>query len=222
MNLENCFICKHPVLELTGQFEVLDTYFLEKDDVALQQGAFGWCHSSCLSKSQWGAFWAERRILNMTSVRRFSKLHSDVSLTALCNPRTDERIVLRADGVSFYFQPSVLELKKDCPGGILLPIVEEWNLELDEPELIRIIRDALTKTKSFPLQKLVQALGLNDYLLYPEAIVDGELRFNKELEQEWIGNWVSADMSYNQFIPQAVLESALSTDLMPENPKSTP
>lgn len=217
MKLQKCFICKRSVLELIGQFEVLDTYLLEKDDAALQQGAFGWCHVSCLSKSQWGAFWTERRILNMTSVRRFSKLHSDVSLTALRNPRTDERMMLRADGVSFYIKPSVLEHKKDCPGGILLPIIEEWNLELDEPELIREIRDALTKTKCFPLQKLVNALGLNDYLLYPEAIVDGELRFNEELEQEWMGNWVSADMSYNQFIPQAVLELALGTGARSEN-----
>lgn len=38
MNLNNCFICKRPVLELRGQFEVLDTYLLKKDDVAYQQG----------------------------------------------------------------------------------------------------------------------------------------------------------------------------------------
>jgi hypothetical protein len=211
MNLENCFICKRPVLEFSGQFEKLDTYLLNEDDAAYEQGAFGWCHTSCLSKSRWGAFWAERRIWHLTSVKGFPKLHSDVSLTVVCNPRTDERIVLRADGVSFSIKPSMLEHKKDCPDGILLPIFEEMNLELDEPKLTREIRDTLAKTKYFPLQKLVKALELNDYLLYPEAIIDGALRFNKALKQEWVDNWVSADVSYNQFIPQEVLEPVLST-----------
>lgn len=58
---------------------------------------------------------------------------------------------------------------------------------------------------------LVKALDLKDYLLYPEAIVDGALRFNKALKREWVGNWVSADMSYHQFIPQEVLSLVLNT-----------
>ena len=211
MNLENCFICKHPVLELVGQFEKLDTYLLEEDDLAYQQGAFGWCHISCLSKSRWGAFWAQRRIWHLTSIMGFSKLHNDVALTLLCNPSMDERLVLRADGVSFTIKLSMLEYKKNCPDGIVLPIFEEINLELDEPELIRNICDTLVRTKYFPLQKLIQALELNDYLLYPQALVDGLLHFNKALKREWVGNWVSADVSYSQFIPKEVLELALST-----------
>ena len=136
MNLENCFICKHLVLELVGQFEKLDTYLLEEDDLAYQQSAFGWCHTSCLSKSQWGAFWAQRRMWHLTSIMGFSKLHNDVALTLLCNPSMDERLVLRADGL---------------------------------------------------------------------------LHFNKALKGEWVSNWVSADVSYSQFIPKEVLELVLST-----------
>ena len=211
MNLENCFICKRPVLEFSGQFEKLDTYLLNEDDTAYQQGAFGWCHTSCLSKSQWGAFWTKRRVLHFTQVRGFIKLHSNNSFTILCNPRTDEKFVLRDDGISFMIKHSMLEHKKDCPDGSFLPIFEEINLELDEPELTRKIRETLAKTKSFPLMDLVKALDLNDYLLYPDAIIDGALHFNKALKREWVGNWVSANMSYNQFIPQEVLNLVLNT-----------
>lgn len=210
MNLENCFICQHPVLELSGQFEKLDSYLLNEDDTAYQQGAFGWCHTSCLSKSQWGEFWTERRIWHFTKIKGFSKLDRGISLTVLCNPRLHEKLVLRADGVSFAIKQSMLEHKKNCSSGILLPIFEEMNLELDEPELVHNIRDTLEKTKYFPLHKLIKALELNDYLLYPEAVIDGKLHFNKALKREWVGSWVSADVSYHQFIPQDILEAALN------------
>lgn len=206
MNLESCFICKHPVLELTGQFEKLDTYLLSEDDIAYQEGAFGWCHASCLSKSTWGSFWAERRICNLTSIRGYSKLCNDGPLTVVYHPRTKEKIVLRSDGVSFTIDSSISVNKKDCSMGILLPVSEEINLELDESELVIRIRETLVKNKSFPLQRLIEELGLTNYLLYPEAITDGNLVFSKSLKREWIGNWVSANVTYNRFIPKEVLK----------------
>ncbi len=210
MNLENCFICQHPVLEISGQFEHLDTYLLNEDDTAYQQGAFGWCHASCLSKSQWGAFWAERRIWHLSSIKGFAKFDSNISVTVLCHPRTYEKIVLRDDGVSFSMKQSIMEHRKPCSGGVLLPIFEEINLELDEPARVKEIRDNLEQTGYFPLHKLIKVLELNDYFLYPEAVVDGMLHFNKALKQEWVGAWISADVSYHQFIPQDVLAAALS------------
>jgi hypothetical protein len=209
MNLESCFICNLPVLELNGQFEKLDTYLLNEDDAAYQQNAFGWCHTSCLSKSNWGQFWTERRVWHLTKVKGFSQVYSGTCLSVMQNPRTDERIALRSDGVSFNIKPSLLGHRKDYSGGILLPVFEEINLELDEPTLIHDIRDALVRVKYFPLQQLIEALKLNDYLLYPQAVIDGSLRFDKALKREWVDNWVSANVSYSQFIPQEILDLAL-------------
>ncbi len=174
--------------------------------LAYQQNAFGWCHGSCLSKSQWGAFWTERRIWHSISIKGFSKLHASPDLTVLSHPRTNERIILRSDGISFNIHSSMLEHQKECPGGIMLPVFEEINLELDEPELAHEIRDALVDTKQFPLRKLIDNLNLNNYILYPDAVADGMLHFNKALKREWLGEWISADISYNQFIPDEVLE----------------
>jgi hypothetical protein len=206
MNLENCFICKRPVLELTGQFGNLDTYFLNEDDLAYQEGAFGCCHTHCLSTSSWGRFWSQRRILHFTQVMGFQKLYSNDSFTIICNPCTNDKLVLRDDGVSFTVKDSLFKNKKECSEGILIPILEEMNLEFDNPELTHNIRNQLIKTKSFPLNHLIQALDLNDYMLYPNAIMDGALIFNESLQREWIGNWVSADVSYHQFIPQDIVD----------------
>lgn len=209
MNLENCFICKRPVFELHGQFDKFDTYFLKEDDLAYQQGAFGWCHTSCLSKSPWAEFWTQRVILHFTQVRGFIKLFSNDFLTILFNPRIKEKYIFLNDGVSFTIKDSMLKHKKEFPGGFFLPIFEEMNLELDDREFIRNIRETLVKTKSFPLKNIIEHLNLQDYLLYPDAVIDGKLCFNKSLERYWGNNWVSADISYNQFIPQEVLELVL-------------
>jgi hypothetical protein len=122
MNLDTCFICKRPVLEFRSQFEKLDTYLLKESDEAYQQGAFGWCHARCLSTSNWGAFWADRRIQHMTGIMGFAKIGESDTLTVACNPRTGQVNVLRTDGISFTIMPSALDSKKDCPGGILLPV----------------------------------------------------------------------------------------------------
>jgi hypothetical protein len=210
MNLESCFICKRRVLEFEGQFEKLDTYLLNESDDAYQQGAFGWCHARCLSTSNWGGFWAQRRIQHMTKVMGFAKISEAGTLTAVCNPRTEQVAVLRTDGITFTVMPSALDRKKDCSGGVLLPVSEEMNLEFDDPKLACEIRDSLVKSKSFPLSKLVEALNLTDWLLYPEAILDGMMHFDKTLKREWMGNWVSAVAAYSQFLPQAVVDLVTS------------
>jgi hypothetical protein len=214
MNLDSCFICKRPVLEFEGQFEKLDTYLLNESDDAYQQGAFGWCHARCLSTSNWGAFWAERRIQHMTEVMSFVKSSKIGALTAIRNTRTGEVSVLRTDGITFSVMPSAFDRKKDCLGGILLPVSEEMNLEFDDPKLACEIRDSLVKSRCFPLSKLVEALNLTDSLLYPEAILDGMMQFDKTLKQEWMGNWVSARVAYNQFVPQAVVDIITSASTL--------
>jgi len=211
MNLDSCFICKRPVLEFEGQFEKLDTYLLNESDDAYQQGAFGWCHARCLSASHWGAFWAERRIQHMTKVMGFAKINETSTLTAVCNPRTEQVSVLRTDGITFSVSPSAFDRKKDCPGGILLPVSEPMHLEFDDPKLACEIRDSLVKSRCFPLSELVEALNLTDSLLYPEAVLDGMMQFDKTLKQHWMGNyWVSARVAYNQFMPQAVVDLVMS------------
>jgi hypothetical protein len=212
MNLDSCFICKRPVLEFEGQFEKLDTYLLNESDDAYQQGAFGWCHARCLSTSNWGAFWAERRIQHMTEVMGFVKSSEIGALTAIRNPRTGEMIVLRrTDGITFRVRPSAFARKKDCLGGILLPVSENMHLEFDDPKLACEIRDSLVKSRCFPLSKLVEALNVTDCLLYPEAVLDGMMQFDKTLKQHWMGTcWVSAVVAYNQFMPQAVVDLVTS------------
>jgi hypothetical protein len=90
----------------------------------------------------------------------------------------------------------------------------EMNLEFDDPKLACEILDSLVKSRCFPLSKLVEALNLTDCLLYPEAILDGMMQFDKTLKQEWMGNWVSASIAYNQFVPQAVVDLVTSASTL--------
>jgi hypothetical protein len=147
------------VLEFRSQFEKLEEYLLKESDDAYQQNAFGWCHARCLSTSNWGAFWAERRIQHMTGIMGFAKSGESDTLTAACNPRTGQVNVLRTDGISFTIMPSALDSKK-------------------------------------------------------EAILDGMMHFDKALKQEWMGNWVSAIVAYNHFVPQAVVELVTSASTL--------
>ena len=146
----------------------------------------------------------------------FAKIIEIGALTAIRNSRTGQVSVLRTDGITFSVMPSAFEFdrKKDCLGGILLPVSEEMNLEFDDPKLACEIRDSLVKSRCFPLSKLVEALNLTDCLLYPEAILDGMMQFDKTLKQEWMGNWVSASVAYNQFVPQAVVELVTSASTL--------
>ena len=90
----------------------------------------------------------------------------------------------------------------------------EMNLEFDDPKLACEIRDSLVKSRCFPLSKLVEALNLTDSLLYPEAVLDGMMQFDKTLKQHWMDNWVSARVAYNQFIPQAVVDIITSASTL--------
>ena len=205
MNLETCFLCKRPVLELEGQFEKLDTYLLDETDTAYAQGAFGWCHARCLSASTWGKFWAERRIQHLTGVLGYSMISEDNAQTALRHPHTGDMITVRADGVTFAISTSALTQKRDTRGGVLLAVSEEMNLEFDDPDLAQEIRDRLVRLGQYPLPKVVAALDLSDCLLCPEAISGGALHFDKHLQGDWIDDWVSAIAEYDRFLPEAVL-----------------
>lgn len=208
MNLEPCFLCSKPVLELAGQFDKLDSYELDPNDTAVAQGAFGWCHGLCLVRSSWGPLWFERRRARYLGPVGYRQIAGSEGLVALQNPRTNEKIVLRRDGLMFAFDARALAKKTPCEGGVLLPTVEEMNLELDDPELVKTIRAQLLEQKTFPLSRLVDALGIGDRMLFPGALEQGVLCFDKSLKRLWVGNWVSARAVHARFIPNEVLAMA--------------
>ena len=69
MELSSCVACKLPVLELEGQFDKLDSYFLG-DDGPPEESA-GWWHLSCLRVSDVGRAWQAARLRNYRDVRKF-------------------------------------------------------------------------------------------------------------------------------------------------------
>lgn len=62
--LPRCSVCKGSVLELEGQFEVLQPYYSNEPSPA--QETAGWCHSSCLVDSPHSATWMKWMLEHFT------------------------------------------------------------------------------------------------------------------------------------------------------------
>lgn len=208
MNLESCFLCALPVLELKGQFDKLDSYYLQPEDDAYVQGAYGWCHALCLVRSSWGHFWFTRRREHFTENIGYQQAASDGEHCVLRHPRTGELLILRADGLMFDVAPRALTKAKPSEGGVMLPIEQEMNIELDEGDLVREIRDDLVNQKRYPLWGLIDGLGIRAQMMFPRALEGGELRLDKRLRREWVGSWISAKAVYHRFLPDRVVALA--------------
>lgn len=214
MNLPNCFICNRPVLELQGQFEKFDSYLLNEDDNALEQDAYGWCHSSCLSTSEWGAYWHKKYLafqegLALKNIQEFNN-------TYILLKRRNEFLLLNKNGLSYSFKTSDFKTRKITKNGILIPVSHELNLEFKDRLDVMKIRDTLLEQKTFPLINVVEMFGLKDRLIFPQAIEEGQLHFDEELKEEWRANWVSCQVKYHQYIslenPKELEKFILSID----------
>lgn len=207
MNLEKCFICNFAVLELKGQFEKLDPYVLNEHELAFKKNAFGWCHSKCLCKSTWGAFWAEQQVWHKVHVMGFEEIVRTRHFSIIRNPRDSTIAIIRSDGVTFNIDASALLLiKKVKNEDIMLPVSEEINIEFDNSAIVNEIKHCLIRNLPYPLQFVVDIFDINEKLIFPKAIDEGYLQFDKKLKQYWIGNWISAKAVYHQFIPKTVVE----------------
>lgn len=206
MNLPNCFICKRPVIEFKGQFEKLDTYMIDSNDDAYKQKAFGWCHSICLSKSEWGAHWSKLRFIYLSEVMGFVKINERDGLTALFDSRSEQFIILRNDGVSYSVLSPNFDGNVNNVNGLMIPVSEEMNIEFNSTKLAEKVRESLVKSAIFPLEEIIYSLGLTNTLLYPDAVRDGLMKLDKNLMLESFGNWVSAIAVYKQYLPKPVLD----------------
>lgn len=205
MNLEPCFLCSLPVMELEGQFDKMDSYYLLPEDDAYVQGAYGWCHALCLAQSSWGAFWFTRRRKHFTENMGYEQKASTGEHCVLRRPRDGTLLILRHDGLMFDIAPHALSKAKSTEGGVLLPVEHEMNLELDTAATVQKIRDDLMKHKRYSLWALIDEVGIRERMLFPRALEGGELRLDKRLRREWFGNWLSAKVVYERFIPDEIV-----------------
>jgi hypothetical protein len=209
MILSNCISCGLPVVELQGQYAVLDAIYARGSQVPLD--SVGRWHPICLATSDVAQVWFEARAKNYREMRRYEVLLETPDWIVLADPQTREPLALGRSGVLLSLAMSGRSRARRVSGGAVYPLqFAEFNLELahtDENEqTITAIQDALASDRTYPLPSLMEALGIAHKVMHPEALEHGVFRANRGGPRHWGRYAVAARVEYGVFLP-AELES---------------
>lgn len=199
MRYPSCTFCELPVVEVSGQFQKLDSYYLSQDDSL--KGSAGYWHTSCLVSSPYGAAWRELRLRNYVSVRGYQAIAQEKDWSVIRNPRTDEHVALSESGnfLSLVFPAG--RIRRSGDGAFYRVKEPEYNLHLQDASVIRAVQAALIETGTFPVLALFEALGISDRVQYPEALEGALMHFERALQRNWGGHSVAARWEYGVFVP---------------------
>jgi hypothetical protein len=196
MNLDQCIFCKGPVLEIRGQFEKLDTYFLTKEDELFLHKIYGSCHSSCMQESKWGGAWYKKR-LEYARNMGFRVVAMGGNYCLLDRGQAWE--VYYADGT----KASLGKEELHQASGIM-QMKQQYNLELDDTLIVVAIRATLEAEGSYTLWKLIEHLKIEDRMLRPEQLQNA-IALNQTPLAPAIGNWLGLKLVYNYQLPQELI-----------------
>jgi hypothetical protein len=201
MKLQRCPSCELPVLELEGQFEILDSLYTHNGFPPPETS--GWWHAPCLATSGAGSVWYEAHLRNFRDVRRYQSVAELLNWTVVREPNRGKLLALGRNGELLDLSRGKRKSARAVDGGCIYPKVEEmFHLELDDMELVQAIQSGLLDTGSFPLLEVLKGLGIGDRIVHPEALEQGSLRLDEELQRGWDMRFVSARAEYGVFVPQ--------------------
>jgi hypothetical protein len=199
MRLPSCASCGRLVLELEGQFEKLDSYFI--DGQAPPPETAGWWHASCLASSASAPAWYEARLRNHQRDRGWQL---DVELkhwTVVRHAQSGEVLAFGRSG-------ELLSLSlgrgrgRSVDGGAVYSIAEPmFNLQLDDEAAIGEIQRVLDLEGVYPLTAVLDTLGIRDLIVHPVAIESGVFRLMPELRDYWTRRAVAVRAEYGVFVP---------------------
>jgi hypothetical protein len=219
MAYPTCFVCHQTVLELTGQDIVCQEYFLEDDAHVIQavsdaeHYAAGHCHIKCLKHSRWGMLWAEGFRKHFSTTRNYQLVNQNLDWTVL-RDRWNSMMAIRYDGEVLFFDVDKLRHAIATEQGYLLPVVMSFTIDpvgyAPQPALYEAVQQRWSQDGYYPLIEMIQFVGVEDELLYPEAILTGKV-VQAEVDPEDAGHWLDCEAHYHVFIPQEVYD--LCSDL---------
>jgi hypothetical protein len=200
MKLSKCRNCGLPVLELEGQFSKLDSLYL--DDNFPRPETSGKWHARCLAESDAALLWYECRLRNFRDVRGYQPLAEYPHWTVVREPRRGDVIAFGRSGELLSLSRGNRKRARKVEEGRIYPKLEdEFHFELDDPDLVRSMQEGLLNVGSYPLPAVLDAMGIRDKVVHPEAIERGVFRFNKRLQAEWGKRFASASAEYGVFVP---------------------
>jgi hypothetical protein len=209
--LQTCTICAHPVLELEGQFEVLQPYYTDVAHPALEIA--GWCHSACLIKSTHAATWQMWRVDHFMRVRGYVEIGPFGGWRVLRPQRPGRLMAFHSSGCSSRFEINALRLAPQLSGGSLIPLREEMHLEFADRALTDLMKDNLRSKGSISILEVIDGLGISDRVQWPAALLDARFTDSKKLRRDWGTFAVAAIAEYAQFLPDTLADGVRATML---------
>jgi hypothetical protein len=203
------------VLELEGQFEVLQGYLLDSATTGIPAGV---CHSACLLASSWGPAWGERRALHQEKVLRHELVAQGGGHRVYRDLRNREWVVVAGTGELIGWRFGAERSARRSATGWLFGIKSEFNLELPGlPEVIAEAQAALTQTRQYSLWRCIERLGIADVMHHPEALAEGAFVFDEALVPDWSAQAISARVHYAQLVPDDIVALVGTIDPMASN-----
>lgn len=205
MKLSECVACTLPVIELEGQFNKLDSYFLGEGGPP--RSSAGYWHTSCLRASSVGRAWQAARLRNYRDVRRFEVVAEPPDWIVIRDPQRGSLLALGATGELVDLAVGRRKAARSVEGGVVFARVEEeFHLELEDAAAVAEIKTALDQASVCPLPTVLAALGVADRVADPVALESATFRYEKSLRSFWDTHGVSARLEYGVFVPR-VLEA---------------
>jgi hypothetical protein len=190
------------VLELDGQFEILQPYYAESDDPALEIA--GWVHVLCLASSPFRGTWVQWRIGHFTEARGYEIVDDRDGWTILHDRRRGEIVAFHVDGATVDAARAEGQAGR-CDGGGYLWVERDSHLTIDDPAFVAAIQLELRAKQRVPLARVVDQLGIRDRLYWPAVLDSGEYVFSRQLRRDWGVRSFSARVRYQKFLPDPVL-----------------
>ncbi|MBL8622718.1 MAG: hypothetical protein JNK64_15490 [Myxococcales bacterium] len=197
-----CNACGKVVLELAGQHERLDSYYLEAGGPPAES-AGDW-HSKCLRESTVGGAWQRARLRSFTDVRGYSVTAELEAWTVIADPRRGTRIGLATHGALLTL-PRAVEVVPMLGGAYYRERTSDYNLHLPDRELIAEMQRALVRDGVCPMSQMFRRLDLGSCRDHPDVLADARFIHDEELREEWGPDWLSANAECNVFIPAELI-----------------
>src|SRR4051812_35778154 len=199
-----CSICDLPVLELDGQFENLEPYYAEPEHPAAIIA--GERHSTCIASHEYGHIWFEWKVRNYSTVRGYRIALEQDGWSVLVHKRHPEFLAFHASGFSVGGErPSRHGKATVVHDGLLVPIDEEFNLRLNDVDIVATVKAGLKQQGHYPILSMLSLLGIADRIKWPQALDNAVFVFDKKLQRDWGDTDLAMRARYHKFLPELVV-----------------
>ncbi len=201
MKHADCTGCGLPVLELEGQFELMQAHELESRELPAELA--GWWHTACLIESSAASAWAAVRQHMYREVRGYEVVAELDGWIVLQHARGD-RIAIGRNGERIGLAGlGSKKRSRKVPGGRVFTRVDDgYNLDVKERDVIPAIREGFAKAGSYPLLSVFELLGIRERVQHPVALEQGSVAAVREADSK---HFITMRLEYGVFVPDALL-----------------